>query len=150
MTDGEIAFHVRGIPVTQGSAHAFVLKGGKRAVVVPDHKRELRAWRSTVSYAAQQVAPSPVWTGPVAIALRFTLPRPKTEPTHRGRGKARRPIRTWPDRRPDLDKLARSVLDALTGVVFGDDCQVVRLEASKDWGDPGVAVEISRVAEGGG
>ena len=34
---------------------------------------------------------------------------------------------------PDSDKLARSTLDALTKIVFGDDSQVVRLTAIKDF-----------------
>lgn len=142
-----IRFEVRGAPSPQGSKTGFVVgkPGGKqRAVVVDKNPKDLRAWRHAVSDAAQPVAPVPVWTGPVEVVLRFRLQRPKGEPTHRGLGKARHPIRTWPDRRPDLDKLERAVLDALTGVVFADDSQVVRLDASKDWGDPGVAVEIRR------
>jgi hypothetical protein len=46
----------------------------------------------------------------------------------------------------DLDKLARSVLDALTGVVFKDDAHVTQLTASKDWGQPGAFIEIESVA----
>lgn len=149
MTD-PIRFEVRGAPEPQGSKTAFVV--GKpprqRAVVVDKAPKDLRAWRNAVAVAAQPIAPSPVWVGPVGVRLTFRLPRPKSEPTHRGRGRLRVPIDTWPDRRPDVDKLARAVLDALTGIVFGDDSQVVVLVATKNWGDPGLTVEIWRVEYG--
>ncbi len=78
------------------------------------------------------------WEGPVGIDLHFGLPKPKSAPKKR---------RVWPDKRPDLDKLTRAVLDALTYVVYADDSQVVEIRATKDYGAPGVAVEIHRIAE---
>ncbi len=38
--------------------------------------------------------------------------------------------------RPDLDKLIRGIMDALTGVVFQDDAQVTTIEAGKVLGSP--------------
>ncbi len=49
-------------------------------------------------------------------------------------------------RRPDLDKLCRACLDSLTGIVWRDDAQVVRLEASKDYGAPGVMIWVEPIA----
>ena len=37
------------------------------------------------------------------------------------------------------------MLDALTYVVFSDDSQVVEIHATKDYGAPGVVVEVRRV-----
>tara|TARA_R110002126_G_scaffold15112_4_gene62226 strand:+ start:1828 stop:2259 length:432 start_codon:yes stop_codon:yes gene_type:complete len=47
--------------------------------------------------------------------------------------------------KPDIDKLARALLDALTGVMFYDDSQVVDLTVSKRYSDPGASpgVEIT-------
>ena len=50
--------------------------------------------------------------GAVEIGIQFWMP-----------GKSCRP--------PDLDKLQRAVLDALTGIVYVDDAQVVEIEAGK-------------------
>ncbi len=47
------------------------------------------------------------------------MPRPK------------RPKKPACDVRPDIDKMARSTLDGLTGMIFDDDCSVVRLIATK-------------------
>ena len=71
-----------------------------------------------------------VLTGPVEVLLHFELARPKS---------ARRLL---PSTKPDLDKLARAVLDALTGVVFKDDAQVVDLRVTKRYGTPGVHVIV--------
>ena len=35
----------------------------------------------------------------------------------------------------DLDKLVRSTLDGLTGVAYKDDCQIIRILASKRYAD---------------
>lgn len=47
----------------------------------------------------------------------------------------------------DIDKLTRSVLDALTGTVYGDDRQVTRLLVSKAWApamtQAGVLVQVA-------
>ena len=146
-----IRFEVRGLPIQQGSARAFVVpgRGGNRsrAIVTHDTRRDLGGWRRLVSDVAQQHAPPGLWDGPVSVSLEFRLPQPKSRPTTVGRGKNKRSIRIWPDRAPDLDKLLRAVVDSLTNIVFRDDSQVVRVVATKDYGVPGVVVEVSRVAE---
>ena len=45
----------------------------------------------------------------------------------------------------DIDKLCRGVLDALTGVVFADDAQVVRLTAGKNYGGDSHTHVVARV-----
>ncbi|MBF6555520.1 MAG: RusA family crossover junction endodeoxyribonuclease [Acidimicrobiales bacterium] len=146
--DGAIRFEVRGFPAPQGALKVGM--AGGRAHLFNRSSGPLRDWRGAVASAAQPHAPTPVWDGPVSVALAFRLPQPRSRPTTVGRGKKKRAVRIWPDRKPDVDKLVRAVLDALSGVVFMDDSQVVRLTASKDYGDPGVVVEVSRVADGGG
>jgi Holliday junction resolvase RusA-like endonuclease len=43
---------------------------------------------------------------------------------------------------PDLDKLVRAVLDALTAVAYRDDGQVTRITATKEYGTPGLSVSV--------
>lgn len=141
--DGRVRFQVRGPPVPQGSLRAFVVKG--KARLTHDKAGPIADWRHAIRAAAEPALPPELWTGPVMVRIGFHLDRPKSEPTHAGRGKNRHEIRTYPDRRPDLDKLVRAVLDALTGTVWKDDSQVVALTADKDWGTPGATVEVSRL-----
>jgi len=130
-----IAFEVRGVPAPQGSARGFVADG---KVHITSANRGLAVWRRLVSDVAQQYAPTSLWEDPLAVTLTFRVPKPKSAP---------KKVRMWPARRPDLDKLCRACLDGLTGIVWRDDSQVVRLEAEKDYGAPGVIVWVERVTQ---
>ena len=120
-------FVVHGKPETKGSTRAFVVKG--RAVIVNDNPRA-KAWQKLVTLAAQWGADTKL-TGPVRIALRFQLAKPKSAK------------RAEPSVRPDLDKLVRCALDGMTGVVFDDDSQVVELKATKVYdSEEGLVVDV--------
>ena len=71
----------------------------------------------------------------VRVSLIFRLKRPKS---HYRTGKfsdvlKEEHVATRHGKRPDADKLARAVLDGLTGVVFVDDSQVFDLSVLKTW-----------------
>jgi Holliday junction resolvase RusA-like endonuclease len=52
--------------------------------------------------------------------------------------------RDFPSVPPDLDKLVRGVLDALTAIAYVDDGQVVEIYAKKSYGlVPGVKIQIA-------
>jgi crossover junction endodeoxyribonuclease RusA len=129
---------VAGLPATQGSKRAFVVKG--RPVVTEAAGDQLKAWRYALAVEGRQAWPfdRPLLTGPLAVRLAFGLRKPVSAPKTR---------RTWPigARSGDVDKLARAALDALTGVIWLDDGQVVELCVSKDYGPPGVGVEVRSV-----
>ncbi len=132
-TETVIGFTVHGLPIPQGSTRAWVVNGKP---IITSSAKGLTTWRRLVADVAQNYAPKEPWEGPVGIELHFGIPKPKSAPKRR---------RVWPDKRPDLDKLTRAVLDALTYVVFADDSQVIDLRASKDYGPPGVVVEVRRI-----
>ena len=114
-----MAFQVFGDPVPQGSKRAFVVKN--RAVVVDDNKATLRSWRTAVVDAARaELNGEAPELGPVRITLMFFLRQPK------------RPKAPVPITKPDVDKLARAVLDGMTDAgVFRDDSQVTTLTVRK-------------------
>lgn len=133
-----IRFTVLGTPVTQGSKRAFVNQHTGRAVIVESakgHKSWREAVRSEAQDQAERVLPNGPMSGPVKVYLTFGLQRPASAPKRK---------RTWPigARSGDVDKLARSILDALTGVLFADDSQVLKLTVEKDYGTPGVEVRV--------
>lgn len=41
--------------------------------------------------------------------------------------------RTFPTKKPDADNIAKAVLDALNGIAYTDDAQVIGLDVSKYW-----------------
>lgn len=132
-----LSFRVAGLPRPQGSVRAFATGKGRGAIVTADNPR-LRDWRALVSLAAAEaMRGQPPFRGPLGLGARFYLPRPQ-----RAKGE------TWPSVRPDLDKLARSLLDSLTAIVWTDDAQVARLAVEKLYADGWTGVEVT-VSEGG-
>lgn len=127
-----ITFTAYGVPVPQGSTRAFIIQG--RAVTTSANKA-LKPWRDTVASAARfamQEAQAEILTGPVLVSATFTLTRPVARPK-RDR---------YPDKRPDLDKLLRGLLDGITGPVVKDDAQVCAVNVEKRYvGDDGAMPE---------
>lgn len=111
-------FFVPGIPKPQGSKRAFVNPKTNRAVVVEDNKN-VRDWRSDVRAMAMDHADNRISEGSVCITLRFIMKRPLATPKSKPTPPA--------VKKPDLDKLERAILDALTGILFTDDSQVTFL-----------------------
>lgn len=120
--DNGIVFTVPGQPAPQGSMRAFAHKSTGRVIMTADNKKT-GPWRDRVALAAQTaMAGRPIYTAAVSVCIDFVLTRPKSAPK-----------RTTPkaSKRPDVDKLARACLDALTGVVLHDDSLVVNLHVCK-------------------
>jgi Holliday junction resolvase RusA-like endonuclease len=118
-----ISFTVEGNPVTQGSMK--VINGH----VIHSRGQALILWRTMIGLEARKAGAFPV-PNPVEMVIEFRLPRPKTVK------------RDLPYVAPDLDKLIRAVLDALTGIAYVDDGQVVSITSSKVYGEPGVSISL--------
>ena len=122
-----IQFTVYGLPVPQGSKKVI----GKNVIEMADAR--LRSWRQDVAGTAKaaMLGASP-YAEPVDVRLMFFLPRPRA---HYGTGRNAERLKPSapiaPAVHPDLDKLTRAVLDALTGICFHDDKQVVGMTLSK-------------------
>ena len=117
-------FFVPGIPKPQGSKRAFVNPKTNRAIITEDNKGT-KDWRSDVrSMAVQAMAKTDrLSEGPVTVHLQFIMKRPVSTPKSRPTPPA--------VKKPDLDKLERAILDAITGICFSDDSQVTVLLGSK-------------------
>lgn len=129
-------FTVYGVPIPKGSMRAFVVKG--RPVITSDNPRDLGTWLQEIAAGARAAGAVPC-EGPVEVMLTFRLPRPRSRPKRA----------QWPDKRPDIDKLIRAVMDSLTGLVWHDDGQVVAIRAVKVYvhattaPTPGVSVSVT-------
>ena len=134
-----IEFFVPGIPVAKGSAKAFYNPKVKRAFVVQDNAARQKPWVSMISVKAEEVG-AKIAAGPVRVTLVFGMPRPKS---HFGKKGLKIDAPTLHCSRPDIDKLVRAVLDALTMIAWKDDSQVVALEVIKRYDEePGVKITL--------
>lgn len=134
-------FFVEGMPRPKGSTRAFQHNRSGRVVTWQANRETLRPWQRAIAEAAEKAGLRP-HRGPVMIDLYFRFPRPKAHLGARGL----RPSAPGEHAvRPDLDKLIRAVLDALSGVAYVDDAQVYSIEANKAWADSGrvgVAIRV--------
>jgi Holliday junction resolvase RusA-like endonuclease len=147
-----VAFTVYGKPEPQGSVKAFVptyksgqpvrRDGGQIVVNLTTDNPALKAWRQgakvealggLIEYGAS-IVPS---EGAVRVEATFYLQRPKA---HCGTGRNANTVKAsapaHPVGRPDVDKLLRALLDALTDTVVADDSQVVETLARKVYCGP--------------
>lgn len=123
-----IRFTAYGVAAPKGSTKAFFVKSLGRAIVTADNKRT-KPWQQEVAGAAvvaREIAAAEgrAWAvaeDAVVLEVTFYLPRPKSLP--------KRVIEHC--KKPDLDKLLRATKDALTGVLWRDDSQVVSVTGTK-------------------
>jgi crossover junction endodeoxyribonuclease RusA len=127
-----VQFTVYGIPIPQGSTKAFIPKGWNRAIITSDNKKT-KPWRQEIAGTARDAMQglSPAGRAiPISVRCCFYFDKPKSVKKSVN-GKTTK---------PDVDKLARAVLDALTGITFDDDSQVTELYVMKRFGSPARAV----------
>lgn len=103
----------------------------------------LALWRAELRNAAINAGAEKI-LAPLFVTIHFGIPRPKSQ-TELKHGKRVPKMQYWyarPAKQPDIDKLVRAVLDALTGVCYDDDAQVVMLLATKQY-DINTRIEIT-------
>jgi len=132
-----VAFVVLGQPIPQGSMRGF-RRGATGVAIVASNGPSLGPWRSAVTAAAvDAMNGAQAIDSPVEVKVTFTFVRPQSV---KGR--------KYPAVKPDIDKLIRAVLDALTSVCFTDDARVVHIDAWKRYGlVPGAEITVSEVSE---
>ena len=119
-------------PAPQGSKRSV---GGGRMVESSTH---VGPFRDAVTAAAMQAierADHHARPGPIAVDVVFTIKRPQGHfGTGRNATKVKATAPAYPATKPDLDKLARALLDGLDDAgVFLDDGQVADLHAVKSY-----------------
>jgi crossover junction endodeoxyribonuclease RusA len=120
-------------------------QGSKRHVghgILTESSKAVGPWRTLVAWhVAQQWRAAPL-DGPIAVRLEFVMPRPSSTP--------KKKVTPPAIKRPDVDKLQRAIFDAVTGVLWRDDAQVVDVCATKRLAEldelPGCRLQASRIA----
>lgn len=143
-----VQFEVHGKPEPAGSKTAFKRKDG--SVGVRDANKNSKPWQAVVADAALEAmvddagALRDMMAGPVGLAVVFFQTRPKGHfGTGRNAGVLKSSAPEFPTKAPDATKLLRGLEDALTGVVWVDDAQVVDQAVSKRYADrPGARVIV--------
>ena len=142
-----IEFVAVGTPRPGGSKRGFLVPGTKH-VSITDASKKVKSWRETVKAAALREYDGPLLSGALELGLLFFFSRPRA---HYGTGRNFELLKpsapTEHTQKPDTTKLVRAVEDALNGVIWIDDRQIVWQVARKQWVDrakrSGVRVQIT-------
>lgn len=125
-----MTFTVLGPAACKGSTVSFMGKSGR--IVTKTDSQTLGGWTQAVKWAAKGAGVRLVERpGAVAVSVRFEFVKPQSAQK-----------REHPTVKPDIDKTLRALLDALTGIAWEDDAQVVMVAASKSYG-PDAKTEIT-------
>lgn len=84
---------------------------------------ETRSWKQQIAITALKYKPNELWTGPIAMNLEFFFPKPKSYSK-----KVKAHIT-----KPDVDNLAKSVIDSLEGIIYKGDQQIVECIIKKSY-----------------
>ena len=136
----KIEFTISGKPAPAGSYRPVPIRGGGSRII--DTNPRTKPWQAKVQDRAMdymQENKLDKIAGGVVVVSEFYFLRPKYH-YHTGRKKGGCLKSDAPHNyehivRPDVSKLARAIEDAMTGVVYVDDSQIVRHVATKHWID---------------
>jgi len=158
--DERVVFFVAGKPEPAGSKNAFPLKNrytgqwlhdasGRPIVNVVDDNPKSKDWKKTVAARAREVFHAFPTTDPLVVWLTFFVVRPLGHMgTGRNAGMIKDSAPQYPDVKPDVLKLSRAVEDALTGIVWVDDAQIIEEHIRKKYNvTPGVEVRVESLAK---
>jgi len=122
-------FRVLGRPAPQGSK---VSLGRGRFKEQSPH---VHNWRNDVRAAAEQhYNGEALLDGPIFTQMAFLFRRPNNHYVSSNRDKAlKSDAPFWVTKTPDKDKLERATNDALSGVIWTDDCRVAATLSQKFW-----------------
>lgn len=148
----DVAFTVYDLPRPQGSKRHV-----GNGIMVESGGKGLVSWREAVKQAALTALPLDhrPHDGPVKLWVRFYLPRPTGHfGSGRNSGMLKDSAPLFPAVTPDLDKILRSAMDALTAAgVWRDDSRVVKIAAEKlychplNWPTPGARFIIQEATQ---
>lgn len=134
----QIEFTVPGVPVGKGRPRATA-ESGKARMYTP--AKTARYESTAALFASHAMSGRPPFTGPMCVFMDIVLPVP--ESWSKRRQAAALAGQEWPTKKPDMDNVVKGIFDALNGIVWKDDVQVVALNVGKVYGPtPGVAVRV--------
>ena len=138
-----LKIRIIGIPATAGSFVPRKRKNGSLYLLRSGSQKH-KEWRRTAEFTIRQAVKLWEWEvnqdDEYSVSLSFLLPKPRTV------------SRAQPNVKPDIDKLCRSTLDALTvGKAIDDDARIIQLTASKTYAteteQPGCYITVNKLNE---
>lgn len=135
-----ITIHLPGEPTAKGRARSF-RRGNHLGHYTPEKTRSYEGMVRTA--AAIAMGSRPPVDYPVEFVLRAVFTIPQSWSTRKKAAALVGDIK--PAKKPDLDNIVKAWSDALNGVVFRDDSQIVKASFEKTYGPAPLVVATVRV-----
>lgn len=125
-----ISFTIPGQPVPKGRPK-FARRGSFVQAYTPE---KTASYENLVKlHAAQAMQGAAPMVGPLALDLMLFVAIPKATTK---RDRARISVGAFhPTKKPDLDNVLKAITDAMSGIVYEDDAQIVRITTAKVYSD---------------
>ncbi|SET95101.1 Holliday junction resolvase RusA (prophage-encoded endonuclease) [Salinibacillus kushneri] len=136
-----IEFTVLGDAQAQGRPRAGRTRSGKVRMYDPQSSR---TYKQYVKLVASQHAPKKLILGPVSVSIKIYRQIPKCMSKKLRKLSLDEIYR--PTKKPDCSNIAKGIEDALNGVIYKDDSQIVELQVSKYYSEkPRVEITIKEM-----
>jgi len=129
----KLSFIVKGTPQPKERPRA-TMRGTYAVMYTPKNTVQFERY---VKEVASEFAPPKLLSGALKMTLSFYLQRPQSLPAKV----------MYDTKRPDVDNLAKSIMDALEGIIYEHDAQVIHLEVTKGYDTPRVEITIEEMPE---
>ncbi|MEC4591635.1 RusA family crossover junction endodeoxyribonuclease [Nitrospirillum amazonense] len=134
----EIRIHVDGVPVGKGRPR-FARQGAHVRAYTPKKTEDYEALVAV--HARQAMAGRQILSDPVEMIVIANMPIPPSWP--RWKQAAALDQRISPTTKPDVDNLVKLACDAINGIVYRDDSQVVEIRIRKQYrAAPGLTIYV--------
>lgn len=135
-----IEFTVPGIPIAKARPRVT-----KHSTYTPQKTKD---YENLVKWSCKSKYKDKPLSGPIRIDIDFYMYIPKNTSEKRTRAKIAREI--LPTKKPDWDNMAKSITDALNGIAYEDDKQIVETHIYKYFSDnPRAEVKIAKIDKEG-
>lgn len=136
-----IEFAILGEPVAQGRPRAGKTRRGKTVLYDPKKSRDFKTY---VKLSASQHAPKNPLQGPIHLEVSIFRPIPKSFSKKKTAKAEARLLR--PTTKPDSSNYVKLIEDALNGVIWKDDSQIVSLVVHKFYSQkPRVNIRVNEI-----
>lgn len=127
-----LEFEINTKPVPQARPRFFVRNHGHRRLVGAYDPKQCKSFKEVVAWHAKLTAVEkglrePL-SAPIVLSLIFQLGKNGAERFH--------------TKKPDLSNMTKLIEDALTGIIYRDDSQIVEAHLFKTYGDYCIKVKI--------
>ena len=141
-----LEFNVEGTPVPKARARV-VMRGKYPGAYTPQKSKNYETIVADAARLAMNEAGLSMTSEPCGVSLIFSLPIPKS--ASKKQVKCMSNGEKMHIKKPDLDNLIKQVFDAMNGIVWCDDSQVVSVTAIKVYSEvPSASIRIVGINKG--